>query len=341
MISVYRCKERIRDKHGIIQYYILQDLNTNSLIEVSVLKLKREMQLNKVKITNLTLTSDNRLIVTEEKDNTKSYKEDTNNIPTLQHSKLLNRYNKYNKTSIKYIDKKLNSKRMGRKIATALLIGLAITGTATSLTGCGTAVAQDNIAIEQAINIEDETSAADKINNAKEVYMDYKHLNIGKKVIASVDGTDVGEIRGKFIKLFDTLTFTDSSDNVLGIGDQDMHLLFDGWGVQDSSGNLVYQMKQNLSIITKHYSLYDASGNEIGSIDQKLTLMGDKVEIKDTEGNIMVTVKRDPLRDDFKIIFSDDCKLDKTSSVIIATNFMMNLKDSKSGSSHSSKSNND
>ena len=57
-----RCIEKYRDKNGNIIGYLLMDINTYQTTQISSKELKNLIKRGKVKIENLTLTSDGRLI---------------------------------------------------------------------------------------------------------------------------------------------------------------------------------------------------------------------------------------------------------------------------------------
>lgn len=63
---VAKCVDRLKDKKGNIYNYVLEDKNKNQTLMLSS-DLKKAIALNKIKVTNLTLTKDCRLILKEEK----------------------------------------------------------------------------------------------------------------------------------------------------------------------------------------------------------------------------------------------------------------------------------
>lgn len=66
MIKV-KCVQKLRDKNGVIKVYKLQD-NKGVIKEMTPDKLKELIKDKKLVVSNLTLTSNNRLVDTSEKD---------------------------------------------------------------------------------------------------------------------------------------------------------------------------------------------------------------------------------------------------------------------------------
>ena len=71
-IQTFTCTDKDRDKNNIIKAYALKNVKTNQQVIVSPTQLKDAMRAGTVKVTNLRLTSDNRLISVEETEKPKS-----------------------------------------------------------------------------------------------------------------------------------------------------------------------------------------------------------------------------------------------------------------------------
>ena len=61
-----KCIQRIKDKHNVVIKYVLEDCSNGVTRVVESKQLKNAIANNKIEVTNLILTSDNRILYKEE-----------------------------------------------------------------------------------------------------------------------------------------------------------------------------------------------------------------------------------------------------------------------------------
>ena len=66
MIPIYRCKEKKRDSNNAIKQYVLEDIHTHQTYTVNKDELKTKISSNQVRITNLQIDSQGRLVDKQE-----------------------------------------------------------------------------------------------------------------------------------------------------------------------------------------------------------------------------------------------------------------------------------
>lgn len=323
---MYRCIQKDRDKNGVIVAYTLRDLDSGNNVLVSPIELKNKLASKSVGVTNLTLTSDGRLVdhddsaYIQNRMKIKKQADDRRNLIIKGYT------NNNNGGQVNYALRKTQSKRVGKLVTRALVIGLTCASLAT-LTGCGSAPVEANAAgIEQVQDQEQKLTLQDKIdklNEATDISVDVHNFSINKKADISVDGTEIGTISGKFVKIFDTLTFKDSEDETISVGDQNLHLMFDNWTVYDSEGNALYTMKENFTLKLKKYTIMDAEGNEVAWLRADFALLSKSAHIYDMDDNVIADLDQAPFRKDFTIRIKEGCKIDNVSITTISVNYMM------------------
>ena len=329
---MFICTTKFRDRYNNIKGYSIKDCDSGEIKNITPIELKQMMHRG-LKVENLKLTSDNRII---------------NDDDYLKKQALINSNKKriieaYNmpgsENKLKYVLKKINSHRVGRLMTRALIIGLTTASLATITTGCGSTAQMDVNAtqIEQQV----ELSLQDKLdllNSASKIDVDIKTLSLTSEADISVDGTDIGTISGKFIKLFDTLTFTDDDGNQISKGDQNAHLIADSWIIYDSNDNPIYAMRQDLVSFTKKYIISDMDGNDVAWLKKDFWTTTNSGVIYDMDDNVIAEINQSFLRNDFSIEVKEGCNIDNTSLTTISVNYMMTALESKSHKSSNNKS---
>lgn len=323
-----RCISKHRDKNGIIIGYTLEDTETHKRVNMLSSELKTNIKENRIRVSNLKLTTDNRLI---DYDDTQDI-----NIEKQRRQRLVQSYSNGNNTNkINYAMNKINSKRVGKLVTRALLIGLTCASIGSVTTGCSTTEPMEVNATQQEETIQ--ISLEDKIkllNEANEIFVDIHNFSITPKATISVGDTEIGDISGKFIKIFDTMTFKDSDDNIIAQGKQEAHIAFDGWTIFDSEGNAIFRMKEKIGL-TKRYIIMDLEDNEIAWLKKDFDLFTNSAKVYDMDDNVIAEIEQNFMRKDFTIKIIDNSKIDNTSMTSICTQYMMQKiqQDKKSNSS--------
>ena len=344
---VYKCERKIRDKNNNIIGYIL--IKSNGAREhVKPEALKQAMLNDSVRVVNLKLTSDGKLIDKNDRGEKRKENEDINSNEGNNLQNLLNSgYTPKNKTEAaqnNYIMKKSTSKRVGKAMTKALILGMACLSLGGALTGCGYS---GEVAASNAITSESPESATrdtvysaiEKINNASEIKVDVKHFQLGNRAVISVGNEEIGTMQGKFAKIFDTITFNTTDDQQIAVGDQGAHLILDNWAVYDQDGNPTYQMKEKITLTLTKYIISDKDGNEVAYLKQKFSPTTRSAKIYDMNDNLIAEIKQSPFRHDFTIEIKDGCEIDNVSLATISVNYMMNKINSEKSNSNSSNKN--
>lgn len=311
-----RCISKHRDKNGIIIAYTLEDTETHKRINILSSELKTNIKEGKIRVSNLKLTVDDRLI---DYDDTQDI-----NIKKQRKHKLVKAYsNGNNINKINYAMSKVNSKRVGKLVTRALLIGLTCVSVGSVMVGCSSTEPMEVNAVQQEETVK--LSFEDKINllnNANEIFVDIHNFSFTPKATISVDDTEIGDISGKFIKIFDTMTFKDSDDNIIAQGKQEVHIAFDGWTIFNSEGNAVFRMKEKIGL-TKRYVIIDLEGNEIAWLKKDFDLFTNSAKVYGMDDNVIAEIEQNLMRKDFTIKIIDNSKIDNTSMTSICTQYMM------------------
>lgn len=315
--------EKIKKKNIIVGYVLVDD-NSNK-ITVDALQLKRQIKAGKVKVENLTLTSDNRLVdksVTNLADKElKPLKVITEVIP--------------DKNKQKYLAQKIKSKRVGLAVKKCLLIGLASASLASTVTACGIDNTSYALSSEQKELSADD--AIDMINNASELNVDTKNFKLAKTFVIMSNGQEVAEAKGKVIKLYDSIDLTTNTGEKIADGKQNVTILFDKYTITDKDGKEIFYMKQNVNLLFTSFTLYDSNDNYIGKI--KGDDLGSKsAKIVDKDGDVIAEIKAGTLRNDFTISFSDDCNIDKVAITSASCNYIATVLNDSQSHGHSSSS---
>lgn len=254
-----KCISKHRDKNEVIIGYTLEDITTHQRLNILAADLKASIKNGKFTVSNLKLTTDDRLI---DYDDTKEIEADKQ-----RRQKIVQAYSNGNNTNkVNYVMSKVNSKRVGRLVTRALLLGLMCASISAVTTGCGTSKQMEVNATQQQTQQQEVKLTFDEkislLKQADEIFVAIHNFSFTPKATISVDDTEIGIISGKFIKIFDTMTFKDSDGNVISKGEQEAHIAFDGWTVFDSEGNATYRMKEKIGL-TKRYIIMDLEDNEI------------------------------------------------------------------------------
>lgn len=328
------CINKYRDKNNNITGYRLRESSSGKVIDMTATELKHRLSKG-MKVSNLKLTSDNRVIDSDD------YIEEQQKL-NRNKKKIMDSYNiPGSESKLKYTLSKLGSPRVGKAMARALLIGMACASLTSVTTGCSAAPLDVNAtSIEtQAENTETLQDKIDKLNAATEIDVDVHNFSLTSKATIRVDGDKIGVISGKFVKIFDTMTFEDENGDTIATGDQDTHLVFDAWTIYDSEGNAMFRMKEELGL-TKKYVIIDIEGNELAWLKKSFfTFSAGSAKVYDMEDNVIAEIKQYPMRKDFTIIIKDNSKIDNTSMTSICTNYMMEIiRESNSSKNHKNKS---
>ena len=317
--------EKIKKKNIIVGYVLVDD-NSNK-ITVDALQLKRQIKAGKVKVENLTLTSDNRLVDKANPTKTNFVVKDK---PTKTLEEVVPDKNKQ-----KYLAQKTKSKRVGLAVKKCLLIGLASASLASTVTACGIDNTSYALSSEQKELSADDAIAM--INNASELNVDTKNFKLAKTFVIMSNGQEVAEAKGKVIKLYDSIVLKTNTDEEIAEGKQNVTALFDKYTITDKDGNEIFYMKQKLNLLFTSFTLYDSNDNYIGKI--KGDDLGSKsAKIVDKDGNVIAEIKAGTLRNDFTIIFSDDCKMDKVGITSASCNYIATVLNDSQSHGHSSSS---
>lgn len=331
---VYDCISKIRNKHGIIVGYKLRSLKDGAETIVKAEQLKDSMHRQSVEISNLKLTTDGRIIdkkivpdeFAKEFDG-KNKTFETVNVRANSNEKIANAYTTSgsNPSQVNYAVNKINSKRVGKMVARALMLGIAATSLSGTLVGCGSnTVVTEAQAIEstQSISVDEKIA---KLNSAKTIEVDVNNFTLNNYATVSVDGEKIGTIQGRFIAIFDTLKFETEDGQQIAVGDQGVHFKFDNWVVADKDNNVKYTMKEKFNWLTRKYVICDTNGNEVAYLNQNMSILDNSAKIFDMNDNVIAEIKQKPLVsfNDFTIEIKEDCEIDNVSVTTISVNYMM------------------
>lgn len=231
---MYFCTDRIRVKREI-KGYTLVDEKWNHLT-ISSLILKEKLNDGTIEVKNLVLTSDNRIIKTEDKipcepEQNKLVKPLVTALNEIEPGA--------NKR--KYLAKKVHSKRVGTAVKKCLLIGIASVSLASSV-GCG-AVDNNNYVVATEQKDLDSKTAIDMIQNASEINVDTKNFTLKKTFVLLIDGQEVAKATGKTVKLWDTITLNTNTGEEICTGKQKASVILAKYSVIDANGNTILYMK--------------------------------------------------------------------------------------------------
>lgn len=339
-MNSYTCINKLRKPNGIIYGYVIKNLGNGSTIEVTPENLKTAITKKAITVDNLTLTSDFRLV------NSAESKDNTRILEDVQHdgrSKFINRItSEYSGKSIhqgklNYSMNKLKSRRVGKLVATCLMLGIS----ASTMTGCGVEANAIPVMEEKQPKYE---SLQDLIENAGTVYLDVKHLKMSTISIEIRDedgGDEYGTLKGKVLKMpgFDALTMHDNDENTIAESKETPGLNHNTWTIENSNSGTSYKLDGKFSIIFDKYNILDQDNEVIGYVKEGAAI-GGKLEAYNKDGVLIATIKRDPMRSDMYITFTEDCDLDKENLVIITASIMNNkVKENKARSSSSNSDN--
>lgn len=326
---MYYCTERIRVKREIRGYALIDDKGNRMTVAANILKEK--MKEGNIKVKNLVLTSDNRLILIEDK--MQESTSQTIKKPVVNKMSMALNEVEPDEAKRKYLAKKTNSKRVGTAVKRCLLIGLASVSLASS-TGCG-AIDNNNYELASEQKDLDRETAIDMIQNAQDINVDMKNFTLKKTYILMIDGQEVAKAKGKSIKLWDTITLNTNTGEEICTGEQGVSVLFDKYTVLDADGNTILYMKEKFSPIFTRFELYDTSDNLLGAIESD-SLLSSAADILDANDKVIGTIESGALRKDFTIHFSEDCKIDKVGLTSACCNYVATIANKSRGHSHSS-----
>lgn len=314
----YKCVLKYRDKNNNIVGYKLASLENKQVCNVTPQELKQAIQKQSVKITNLKLTSDNKLI---DKDDTLENVEQCQNINTNNIISILD--TSYKPKSLteenqnKYIARKFNSKRVGKSMARALLIGMACLSLSGTLTGCGTQEVNTKISVEAK---EDKQTVMDIIESASEINININRKKYDKEYIVSVDKNEIASLYGEAYVMSDDIELSLYNGQTLNKGSKSDDTILN---IYDSDSNIKYKIIENKVNNIDAYEILDASGLSIAYMDKNVELDPDEmVYIYNSNGDIIVEIDPATLITDFTIRAYDNCDIDNIDLVTICTNYM-------------------
>jgi hypothetical protein len=299
-----RCLQKAY-KNRVITGYLLENVVTKQRYEVTPAELKSKIRSRQVDVVNLTLTSDNRLVdTTEEAENIENTEDKTKR-------KIFEAYKNEDKNKLAYVAKKVNSKRVGKAVMLALMLGV-MAGT----TGCSSQSAQPAYGMEQSML--DIQSIKDKINSVKT-------FTIGMPITSAKAN---GETLVKFTKSSKTTSITTTDGQVLDSSTLCGSLLQAKWDITDADGNLKYTVAEETSLASLNglaivYNITDADGNTVGTLEKPTNVISHACTIKDINGNLMVNVKQATTVSGFTIEIEDGCTIDNESVLEMIVSYML------------------
>ena len=331
-MKAYKCLYKIRDKNNIIKSYILLDLDTNSKTEVKAQQLKQAMISNKVNITNLKLTIDNKLIDKEEIREQK-VKEQKIKDSEINKQKIINSYSKIgNKEQINFVSHKLNSKRVGKLVAKALIIGLATTSVSTSLIGCNYQSNTNSYNIEET---KEQNIEENKTLSRKEVIAKLKEIDTIKvekcsfesfeclgDTTVKVDGYTIGKIIANYKSVNENIKFKSLDNDIIAEGKKNTDFLTTGFNVYGTDKDIKYKIQKSKKFLDDKYIIQDTEKNDIGYIINTSTFKQEKLEIRDLEDNIIAVIAQDRFfSDKYTIEIKDTSKISNEYIILILVNY--------------------
>lgn len=332
-MEFYTCKNKFYDKNNVIRCYQLQNLTTGQIIEVEPMLLKEHIYAKKVNVNNLKLTSDFRLI---DKNLSEQSNQNNQNIESVQISRninqVLNSYqsdDKVKQKKLSYVMEKLNSKRVGKVMSRALLMGM-MCATVLGTTACSSAgVSPDTISsIEQTVNNAIST-LQDKLDNAKVIRVDANDFASNNKVTIYADDEEVGQIGGDFKEIYNSISFTTKNGEKVATGDTSSKSSYDGWAVYDENGNFKYGFDEDGSTLGNlqdglTYNIYDNDKNIIATLEADVLHFDSRTaKIVTPDGTVVAKITQEKLNPGFKIEVLDETVLDTMTITTVATNHMM------------------
>lgn len=332
------CLDRNRDKNNNIIAYMIKLENSKTIIMKSN-QLKKCIREKKLNVENLTLTSDNRLVIhdIEEKTPQIMNKEEQTKEKILEFLQTSN--TGYERDRNNYIMHKLNSKRVGKSILRALLIGMTCMTVAGPLTGCSVKGINTSQGVETNIeNAKDLTidEAKEYFKNAEAIGIDVSNFSLTTKAKIYVDGTEIAKLGGTFFKSTEEITLTNKNDEVIGSSKRQFTLLLDKWEIKDEHGNVKYTMKREVSLF-RGYKILDSNGNEFGEIDKDNAIEGSAV-LKNKDGEIIAKLTNDIFRKDYSIEIVEKEEINAEDAILIFSSYMSKLTTDKNTSKSGSRS---
>lgn len=249
----------------------------------------------------------------------------------------------------KYVKKKANG-RFGKQIKNCLIVGLLAATIVTSTVGCGTVSASPDsgyenvpVATEVAHKTYTLQELQDKLSSADKIDFSINFISLGYKGTISVDGEDLLQVTGKWLKLTDELTITDMHGTVIATAKEEFKLIGnDNWVLKDANGNVLYKMIGNFGLRRAQYTIQTSGGTEVGKLAADLISLTGDGYIKDTSGNIMYDIGGVLITKSFSISKSEESEstIDGISLVLMGCCFRSEIERTHGSRSSSSSSRN-
>lgn len=328
----YICQQKIRDNNGNITDYIIAEVQNNQVISQRQIKSKdlKLLILNKqVTVDNLKLTVDNKLI--DKTDEEIKEQENKRNVQNNTINKLNQEYkprNKAESNKLKYIGSKFNSKRVGKSIVRALLIGIAVSSIATAAVGCGATknISAQDIAIES-------TTAWDELENATLIEIDM-FSRLGQDADVKVNNKTVAQIYVRNT-MFTYKIDLKSTDGTTKVSEEESANLFkESWSINDEDGNTKFRMTEKKISLVDEFNIEDANGKQVLKLKSRIfdtnLITETLATLYDSEGNKIAEISN-PKRStsDYTIKVNDNDIIDNSSIIMIANAYIRGVLDLK------------
>lgn len=353
--DVYVCTSKIRDKNGNIKAYVIEWRKSCAVVDSAVIEaadLKQRMLNNLIKVENLKLTTDNRIIDAgkgDESNGVQNGNGSVNDNKNMDERHLISDYARSlgnsGKAKLGYVRNKLG--RVKKSVSKELMIrALAIGMGALALPGVCKVTSEvqamnHNRTLEKieamtgeectVIDTEGLINSVDKLSIR--TYMDYTICDI---LIGN--GINVGSVSRDLVAYDYTQGIKIKNDDGEVLRDCNRTGIVDS-EIKDGAGNIVYTVVRTDFIGKPSYDIKDADGNTVAKLQEKWTIKGkfrDAV-IVDMDDNVIATWSR-VLLQSFNIEFNGSDKMSNTDAMTILTKFLMSKAYADDGSSTNSSS---
>lgn len=162
-----------------------------------------------------------------------------------------------------------------------------------TLTGCS--VAYDNSPATPVVSADTQDSDAvlKKLRWGHEIELKKAVFSVNKSYTVSVDGEEVGELKGQYFPVFgDTFALYSTAGNLVASEGEKLKLPFHGAAFYDYNNVKTGEVHEDLSLIMAHWTVVDAAGKTVGEAKQNFSITM-KFTVNDPAGKLQYTVKKD------------------------------------------------
>jgi len=161
-----------------------------------------------------------------------------------------------------------------------------------TLTGCS--VAYDNSPATPAVSADTQDSEAvlKKLRWGHEIELKKAVFSVNKSYTVSVDGEEVGELKGQYFPIFgDTFSLYSAAGNLVASEGEKLKLPFHGAAFYDYNNVKTGEVHEDLSLIMAHWTIVDAENKTVGEAKQNINLTM-KFTVTDKAGAEQYEVKK-------------------------------------------------